>query len=254
MARQSENTALLRAHDYDWLVRRWRKLVRGEGWRMREFARPDGLPVFAIESRREGAPSVYLSAGIHGDEPAAPEALIGWAERRARVLGACDFLIFPCLNPWGLRSNSRLDAKGRDLNRGYRGSAIPLIRAQKKLVGDRTFDAALMMHEDFDAHGIYLYELAGPRPFWGERLLEAGARHLPREPRGRVEGRRCRHGLIRARVKPDSMPEHPEAFYLGFGLTRRSLTFETPSEFSLSARVAAHQAALDELMRLVRGG
>lgn len=221
---------------------------------MREFARADGLPVFAVESHNAVGPSLYLSAGIHGDEPAGPEALIGWAQERRRVLRGCDFLIFPCLNPWGLRSNSRLDAAGRDLNRGYRGASIPLIRAQKKLVGGRKFDGALMLHEDFDAHGIYLYELAGPRPHWGEKLLAAGARHLPREPRRRVEGRTCRDGLIRARVKPDAVPQHPEAFFVGFGPTERSLTFETPSEFSLTARVAAHRAVLDELLRLVREG
>jgi hypothetical protein len=49
------------------------------------------------------------------------------------------------------------------------------------------------------------------------------------------------------------MPEHPEAFFLRFGHTKRSLTFETPSEFSLTARVRAHGAFLDEVLRLARG-
>lgn len=220
---------------------------------MRKFAVADGFPVHAVHpARRAGeGPRLYLSAGIHGDEPAATEALVTWAARRCRALGRCDFLIFPCLNPWGLQNNSRHDAQGRDLNRGYRRDDLPVVAAQKKLVGGRAFDAALMLHEDFDAQGIYLYEIPGARPFWGEKLLSAGARHLPREPRRKVEGRTCRGGLIRTRVTPDTIPDHPEAFYLHFGRARRSLTFETPSEFSLTARVRAHMAVLDEVVGLL---
>jgi hypothetical protein len=48
------------------------------------------------------------------------------------------------------------------------------------------------------------------------------------------------------------MSEHPEAFCLRFGHTARSLTFETPSEFSMTLRVRAHGAMLDEVLRLLR--
>jgi hypothetical protein len=254
VARKSENVAHLRAHDYAWLTQRWHGLARREGWVMRKFAEADGFPVFVVASpdRPEGCPRIYLSAGIHGDEPAATEALVTWAARRARALRGCEFMFFPCLNPWGLQHNSRHDAQGRDLNRGYRRRNIPVVRAHRALLRDRRFDLALMLHEDFDAHGAYLYEIPGMRPSWGERLLSAAARHVPREPRRNVEGRRCRHGLIRTRVKPDMIPDHPEAFFLHFGHTRRSLTFETPSEFSLTARVGAHVAVLDEALQLAR--
>lgn len=250
MTKQTENAAHLRAHDYDWLAKRWRALAGRAGWTMKKFADADGLPVYVVESPGAG-PQLYLSAGIHGDEPAATEALLDWCGRRAAMLKRCGLLIFPCLNPWGLRHNSRSDAHGRDLNRGYHRGDVPVIAAQKNIVGRRVFDAAVMLHEDFDAQGIYLYEIPGERPFWGEKLLAAAARHVPREPRKNIEGRRCRDGLVRTRVTPDTMPEHPEAFFLRFGHTLRSLTIETPSEFSMTARVAAHGAVLDEVMRLL---
>lgn len=217
---------------------------------MREFARADGFPVYVVGSPRRAGPRLYFSAGIHGDEPAAAEALLVWCARRARALRQCELLIFPCLNPWGLQHNSRNNAGGLDLNRGYHRRDVPVIEEQKKILRDRFFDAAVMLHEDFDAHGVYLYEIPGARPFWGEKLLAAAARHVPREPRPRVEGRRCRRGLIRTRITPDTLPEHPEAFCLRFGHTLRSLTFETPSEFSMTARVRAHGAVLDEVLRL----
>ena len=253
MAKQTENVAHLRAHDYKWLVTRWRALAKREGWRMRKFADADGFPVYVVESARRAGPHLYLSAGIHGDEPAATEALVTWCTRRARTLQKCEVLIFPCLNPWGLQNNNRNDAHGRDLNRGYHRQDVPVIEAQKMLLQGRSFDAAVMLHEDFDAHGVYLYEIPGARPFWGEKLLAAAARHIPREPRSRVEGRRCRRGLIRTRITAETLPEHPEAFCLRFGHTRRSLTFETPSECSMTARVRAHGAMLDEVLRLAGG-
>ncbi len=220
---------------------------------MRNFAGADGFPVFALEPRRrcEGAPALYLSAGIHGDEPAATEALVTWAAKRSSALNRCEFLIFPCLNPWGLRHNNRHDANGRDLNRGYHRRDVPVITAQKALLRGRKFDAALMLHEDFDGHGVYIYEIPGPHPCWGEQLLAAAAKHLPRESRSTVEGRRCRKGLIRPRVIPRNLPGHPEALFLASTHTQRSLTFETPSEFSMGARVCAHCAVLDAVLRLV---
>lgn len=219
---------------------------------MHGFAHADGFPVYAITSPHRPGPSLYLSAGIHGDEPAATEGLVAWCDKRATALASCNVLIFPCLNPWGLKNNDRHDARGRDLNRGYRRRNIEVIAGQKQILRGRNFDAAVMLHEDFDAHGVYLYEIKGDRPFWGESLLAAAGRHLPVEPRKKIEGRSARGGLIRRSVSRNSMPEHPEAFFLRFRHTGRSLTFETPSEFSLGARVRAHGAVLDEVLRLLR--
>ncbi len=244
-----ENAAHLRAHDDKWLIKRWRILTRRAGWKMEKIAGSGDFPIHAIESPGGTGPRLYLSSGIHGDEPAAPEALLTWCERRADALKHCKLLIFPCLNPWGLRHNVRSDAQGLDLNRCYHRRDVPVVQAQKNFIGQREFDAAVMLHEDFDARGIYLYEIPGPRPHWGEDLLAAAARHIPHEPRAKVEGRRCVGGVIRVRVTPETMPEHPEAFYLRFGRSPRSLTIETPSEFSMTARVAAHGAVLDAIMR-----
>lgn len=252
MAKQIENACYLRAHDDVWLIKRWRALAREAGWKMRAFAKAGGTPVYYVAAEAEcSEPRLYLSAGIHGDEPAAPEALLAWCGKRRRALASCGALIFPCLNPWGLRHNIRVDKEGRDLNRSYRRRDVPVLEAQKEVVGSRTFDAAIMLHEDFDARGLYIYEIPGERPLWGEELIAAGTRHVPPDPRTRIEGRRCQGGVIRARVTPETMPDHPEAFFLRFGHTDRSLTIETPSEFSLRARVAAHGAVLDEVLRLL---
>jgi hypothetical protein len=241
----------VRAHHYQLLVRRWKRAAAAAGLKMWTFAESGGYPIYCLasEAPHDERPSVYISAGIHGDEPAATEGLIGWAENNPGMIRKFRTLIFPCLNPWGLVNNSRLDSQGRDLNRCYNKSRVPHIRAQIKILARSRFDLSLQLHEDFDAHGLYIYEVADRRPFWGEDLLKAGVAHLPPDTRTSIEGRRARNGLVRRKITPDLMPNWPEAFLLHFFHASRTFTIETPSEFAIDARVAAHEAVLDAALK-----
>jgi murein peptide amidase A len=234
----------VRAHDYAHLVRRWRAVCRAAGMRWTAFVRDGGYSHFVAESRRSDTPGIYVSAGIHGDEPAATEGLIEWAEENTDLLRAGNFLLLPCLNPWGLVNNSRLDAQGRDLNRCYHDDAIPLVRAHKALLHRRHFALALTLHEDYDAHGVYIYEVPRRKPYWAEGLLAAASRHVPVETRTRIEGRAARLGIVRRSIRPDLLPTWPEAFVLAFHHSDRVFTIETPSELHLDDRVAAQKAIL----------
>jgi protein MpaA len=188
---------------------------------------------------------LYLSAGIHGDEPAGTEAMVCWAERNVRRLAALPCLIFPCLNPWGLVSNSRFDEEGRDLNRAFRGDDLEMIRA--------CFEIALTLHEDYDGQGLYLYEVESAKPFWGEALLEVARPLIPIEGRTMIDGRKASSGLVRRRFEPGKFPMLPEALYLHMHHTERTFTFETPSEFALDQRVAVQIALIDECVRRTFG-
>lgn len=59
---------------------------------------------------REGSPgagSIYLSAGIHGDEPAGPLALLGLLQEN-RFPAEIGLVIFPLLNPEGFAVGSTI--------------------------------------------------------------------------------------------------------------------------------------------------
>ena len=247
---------LHRAHDFKHLAERWRRVAAHAGLKLHRLAKSDSFDLFYLATPALGAsPGLYVSAGIHGDEPAAPEALLRWAEKNAACLASWPLLIFPCLNPWGLRNNTRTDSKGRDLNRLFHGDSHPVVAAVRRVTKPHRFAIALAMHEDYDAQGIYLYEVQRDGTRIGEELLGAARRILPADPRPRIDGRKASAGLIRRQVSARTFAKigQPEAIWLHFHHSESTITFETPSEADLDLRVRAHMAVLDKCLLLSRG-
>lgn len=236
-----------RSHDYGHLIRRWRSVARRRGLRLAPYTSASGYQLFYVETKRprDGAPWIYLSAGIHGDEPAATEACLSWVTTTRRIPDDYNVMIFPCLNPWGLVNNSRLDEEARDLNRTYHDDAVPQTAAHKAALAGRRFALAMHLHEDYDARGAYIYELRVARPYWADAMLEAASRHVPVDTRRNIDGRSCRNGILRRVVDLDEMPLHPEAFTLYFHHASRLFTVETPSEAHIDSRIAAHVAMIE---------
>lgn len=245
------------AHDYRRVVARWREVARAAGLPLRVLARAGKHTLYFLQSPAlADTGGVYLSAAIHGDEPASSEALLVWAEKNARRLATLPVLIFPVLNPHGLIHNTRADADGVDLNRLFHRDDHPVISAIKRVVAQRQFALALMLHEDYDGDGYYAYEVKRDLPFWGEDLLKAAAHFLPIDSRVKIDGRRASAGLIRRRFQKALFLKmgYPEAIWLHEFHARRSLTVESPSEFALEQRVRAHGAVIDECLRLALEG
>ena len=64
-------------------------------------------------------PRIYLSTGIHGDEPAGPLAALRLLQENQWPANA-ELWFCPCLNPMGFVLNRRENDQGIDLNRQYR--------------------------------------------------------------------------------------------------------------------------------------
>jgi hypothetical protein len=126
------------------------------------------------------------------------------------------------------------------------------VEALKGVVGGRRLRMSLHLHEDYDGEGMYVYELSR-RAVWGEALLVAAGKWIAPDPRKKIDISRATNGIVRRRVTPARFARmgYPEAAWLFFEHTDHAFTIETPSEFALERRVAAHVAALAEMARRV---
>ncbi len=192
------------------------------------------------------ATRVYISTGIHGDEPAGPLAALRLLQEN-RWPENCDLFLCPCLNPTGLALNRRENDKGFDLNRDYRHFKSDEVRAHVKWLEPQSdFALTLCLHEDWESHGFYVYELnPDQRPSLGETIVEAVARVCPIDMSPLIEGRVAKGGIINPHLDPNSRPEWPEAFWLLQNKTRQSYTLEAPSDFPLETRVNALVAGVN---------
>ena len=246
-----------RAHDYPHLIARWRAVAKRAGLVMRRFEKGPEFNLYSVRSARlpnEGV--LYLSAGIHGDEPASTEGLITWAEGNTRLLRCHPFFMVPCINPWGLVNNRRSDSRGHDLNRVFQNDAVPEIAALKRAIGQRKYALAMMLHEDYDGLGLYIYEFFDSKPYWGDAMLKAASPHVPADTRTVIEGRAASGGLVRRKLDMELFKEIglPEAVYFHLRGCPRIFTIETPSEYGLDRRVRAHVAVISEGVRRALNG
>lgn len=211
------------------------------GWLSERFFVSDGLRLSAYHRASEfPRRRLYISAGIHGDEPAGPLA--------ARVLIEEDqwpedleVWLCPCLNPAGFALNTRENSDRVDLNRDYRQFQTPEIRAHRDWLNRcPIFDQALILHEDWEAKGFYLYELnPDNQPSRAEKIIQRVAQVCPIESGNEIDGWQADGGIIRPRINPDDRPQWPEAVYLVVNKSRHGYTLEAPSDYPLPVRVNA---------------
>jgi len=197
---------------------------------------------------------IYISAGIHGDEPAGPLAVRRLLQENQWPDGL-DIWLCPCLNPTGFPFNRRENADGVDLNRQYLHLEAKETRAHIGWLNRQpNFAVALCLHEDWESHGFYVYELNPDNlPSFAESIVKRVAKVCPIDLSSMIEGREAHNGIICPSADPRSRPEWPEAFYLFTYKTRLSYTLEAPSDFPLPVRVDALVAGVNAVLENIYG-
>jgi protein MpaA len=218
--------------------------ARQFGWEIDELSVFDQLDLLALRRVVQAArQKFYISTGIHGDEPAGPLA-VRQLLRENQWPAAADVWLCPCLNPTGCELNRRENAEGIDLNRDYRHRRSAEVRAHIAwLEKQPDFDVTLLLHEDWESHGFYVYE-ASQQFSLGRRIIDAVSKVCPIDHSPIIEDRPSEDGVIRPDIDPAKRPQWAEAFYLIVNKTRQSYTLEAPSDFPLETRVAALVAAV----------
>lgn len=230
------------------LLARFRSAAELQGFRVETYGDTGGFPLVALTKRAPGPrPRIYFSAGIHGDEPAGPLALLqllqrGFFDRRAV------WFLCPFLNPVALARGTRETPEGVDLNRDYRG--VPRSREVRAHIGwlqsQPRFDLAICLHEDWESTGFYLYE-RNPEKRGGiaEAVVQAVSKVCPIDLAELIDGFAGKGGIIPAIIAPEERELWAEAIYLWVNHAQLCYTTESPSAFPLEQRIAAQCVAVE---------
>lgn len=203
------------------------------------------------------SPTISISAGVHGDEPAPP-----WALLNIVASGVLDprfaYRIWPCTNPTGYEAQTRGNAEGQDINRSFsRGGLTPEARAIITSTRDRKFALSLDLHEDFEADGCYCYEPRQDGDSFSRAIVEAlddagypVQEIVPTFDLGYAAEAEPVRSVQRGRVITNISEElkHfsglPYSIFMAQRSANHSLTFESPRKRNFSDRIAMHRIAV----------
>lgn len=217
-------------------------------------------PLFLVQiphQLRPGNPSILISGGVHGDEPAGVYAAIDFLSCHvSRYAEQANFFVLPCVNPSGYELATLESLSGANLNRSFGiGSTEPeIVAIEKWLSRERIqFRVTMDLHEAppyYEGEGFeqsdnpkecYLYETVTDSSHRiGRELIDA----LPDS----VEI--CRWPRVYLDDNVDGVISYPEGnrnpvyrekttfdAFLNGRYTHHSFTTETPTCWSVDKRV-----------------
>jgi hypothetical protein len=118
----------------------------------------DGQYEFLSIRINEGAKkSVCFAAGIHGDEPAGPEAILKFV-KEGSVPDDVFVMLMPVINSWGYAKGTRRNAARKDINRRFCDKVLTGEAAiVSDLLKEHPVSMLCSMHEWPGQNGFYMY-------------------------------------------------------------------------------------------------
>ncbi len=240
--------------DIDNVIQECVCIAEKKGWKTEILPVLGGcdIPVFS-RSQKIAKKKVYISAGIHGDEPAGPMTVLELL-RKNEWPEDIDISIFPCLNPTGFKKNTRENDKNIDLNRDYYHSSSPEIVAHKEWIGrSQDFDLVLCLHEDWESKGFYLYESIQPHhTSISKKIVESVKQIFPIDDSPEIDGYYATDGIIGAPIDNKTLTHWPEALYFFEVKKSSNYTLETSSDFILDERVKTMSTAVNTALNALK--
>jgi hypothetical protein len=251
------------------------KLSQLKGCSVEQIARVSyggaSWPILCVRSARWDAtrPTVLISGGVHGDEPAGVHAALAFlADGQREFNDVLQFVVFPCVNPSGFDADTLETQSGANLNRLFgTGSAQPEVRAIEDWlrVHGRHFRMTFDLHEvppDYVGEGFV--EKDNPRAAYLYETVSDGSERIGRLmidalPAGRPV---CDWPTIYNDINQAGVVSYPEgcrnaiyekgtAFdaFLNGRYAGHAFTLETPTGWSLSDRVDTQLTFLKAALR-----
>ena len=214
------------------------------GWTSERFGRQGEFDLSALHRSPVRtslpAPRIYLSAGIHGDEPAGPLAALQLIQEN-RWPANLEFYFVAVFESNRLyleppRERRRHGSEPRlsesQIRRGPRAHRLAGAPARVRLV-------SLSSRRLGVARLLSLRTESRQPAVAGGKIIEAVQKVCPIDRSEIIEDRPAKGGIIRPNLDPRTRPQWAEAFYLIMHKSRQGYTLEAPSDFPLSTRVNA---------------
>lgn len=230
-------------------------------------------PLFCVtigNSQNHDLKDVFISAGVHGGEPAGVYALLRFLENDINdFTNNYRFLIFLCVNPFGFEHDYRFNAKDVDVNRQFKSDtgcyeASKVIQVLARFA--RKFTCTIDLHETnsnwsdevfttADNPGtFYMWETASDKSIRiGDRVVEEVKKIVPVCDWAKIYGDTNHRGVI---WYPEGCgnPVYAQGTtldaYLNANYTPQSFTLETPCEWSMEERVRVNIVAVRKILEL----
>jgi len=249
-------------YDHVAYSRRVDEILLDAGATGERYGEVDGYELMAYRLFKSGPlgkslPLVYISTGMHGDEPAGPESLLRLLEN-GLLNRELSFYICPMLNPTGFQRGTRENLVGRDLNRDYYTLRNVEVKEHVKWL-EKQFEIQVpelfvSLHEDWESEGFYFYEinLIDDEVKSLERYQEIAKKIeavMPMEPSELIDDHQIRElGWIYHCAEADMEKKWPEAIFIAKHGCSRSFTFESPSSKNIKHRVTTQVTAVNSLL------
>lgn len=199
---------------------------------------------------------VFLSGGVHGDEPAGAEIMVKTIEMVAKdpkKYEDISFDIVPIVNPWGWSHNIRFNQEGRDINRDFASFKTQESAIIKKFVEGKIYDLIIDHHEDPSSKGFYMYQYGNPDTTLSRKVIEAvRGSGYPIEQDVNMIILKTKDGLIDAPMwglwYMKITRQLSITNYFRLHNSKDVYTVETPTILDLKDRLGIHQMALEILI------
>jgi predicted deacylase len=183
--------------------------------------------------------NIFITGGVHGDEPSGALALDPLRKRGFSVFGPC--------NPWGLAHNKRALENGRDLNRMFARRNCPQAQAVREAVAGAHPQILIDLHEDKRAARPYVIQFG--KGDIGLRLVAALKHRYQFEPRPGYFPLRGSNGVLRPSRAVlwlvGLSRRWPLAYWFWRRFGRTGVVVEAPGAYTLEERVAFHTAVAE---------
>jgi len=214
-----------------------------QGFTSHDLYETGGYQVRGYTRAGVGEKAIYLSSGMHGDEPAGPLAV---AEL---LVSGClsediHWAVVPVINPVGLAAGTRENGEGLDMNRDFLQCQSHEVRHLIAWLREQRLPQMMLsLHEDWESKGFYFYEIniEQDQPERAHQLREAAEQTMVVEPQLVIDDHLVREpGWIYHEAEADEPTGWPEAIFMADLGCLVSFTMETPTSLDIEQRVATH--------------